>query len=153
MAFLHEELDILHRDLKSANVLIDRYFHAKVADFGDSRFLGHYHEVIPRLSDDQDAATAYAGMGDAHVAGAPSVVKGIDRSAAGMQDADLTRGVGTLLWMSPEIIDGGTFYTNAVSCTSFHVESLLCRIFHLVGALVCTWVEDVVHLQSYMCSQ
>ncbi|KAH6771484.1 hypothetical protein C2S52_016287 [Perilla frutescens var. hirtella] len=36
MAFLHKS-DIIHRDVKTENILLDKYFNVKVADFGLSR--------------------------------------------------------------------------------------------------------------------
>eukprot|EP00041_Stephanoeca_diplocostata_P024752 m.635943 g.635943 ORF g.635943 m.635943 type:complete len:565 (-) comp22589_c0_seq1:1192-2886(-) len=114
MLFLHDEVDITHRDLKSANVLIDRYLHAKVADFGESRFLGRYHELAPHTA---ESALTYAGMHE----GAPSAPSRIHQDNSTPSDPELTRGVGTLAWMAPEIIDGGTLYNNAVDVYSFGV--------------------------------
>ena len=42
LAYLHEGLEpkVVHRDVKSSNILIDRQWNAKVADFGLAKLLG-----------------------------------------------------------------------------------------------------------------
>ena len=52
MAFLHDKHDSVHRDLKSANVLLDRengLLRGKIADFGMSKFMSQ------NRSDEQNA--------------------------------------------------------------------------------------------------
>lgn len=36
LEYLHQELKVIHRDVKPSNILIDRYGHVKVCDFGIS---------------------------------------------------------------------------------------------------------------------
>lgn len=47
LAYLHEEsrLKIVHRDIKTSNVLLDKDFNAKISDFGLAKLFedGHTH--------------------------------------------------------------------------------------------------------------
>jgi len=44
MKYLHKQ-DIVHLDLKTANILVDEDFHIRIADFGLSRVIGNQHLI------------------------------------------------------------------------------------------------------------
>ncbi|XP_057720921.1 receptor like protein kinase S.2 [Arachis stenosperma] len=48
--YLHEQLEtqIIHRDVKTSNVMLDSHFNAKLGDFGMARWLEHELEFKPR---------------------------------------------------------------------------------------------------------
>eukprot|EP00041_Stephanoeca_diplocostata_P032049 m.1015484 g.1015484 ORF g.1015484 m.1015484 type:complete len:1017 (-) comp24077_c0_seq14:2878-5928(-) len=84
-------LGCMHRDLKSDNCLVGDNMRVKVADFGDSRLL---------------------------LRGVSEVAEYFDRSDG---SASLTRGVGTPLWMAPELMERGTRYGREIDVYSFGI--------------------------------
>ncbi|OWZ09829.1 Protein kinase [Phytophthora megakarya] len=93
LAYLHsrQPKPILHRDLKSRNILLDSTFTAKVADFGVSRY------GIPHSSEGEDD-------GDDPV-----------------EPFAMTRSIGTSRWIAPEVLSGEARYSTAVDIYSFGV--------------------------------
>ncbi|UIZ28118.1 hypothetical protein KXD40_004725 [Peronospora effusa] len=93
LAYLHsrQPKPILHRDLKSSNILLDSAFTAKVADFGDSR------HGNPQLMEGEEG-------GD-----------DLDDLIA------MTRSVSNIRWIAPEVLSGDARYSTKVDIYSFGV--------------------------------
>lgn len=95
-------LESMHRDLKSDNCLVDNKFHVKVCDFGAGRLRTRKQRLDPHVD------------------------------TWGNKSKSLTAGVGTPLWMAPELVIQGKNrqYTNAVDVYSFGIvmwELLTCK--------------------------
>jgi len=95
MEYLHKA-NIVHRDLKSDNCLVNDELDAKVCDFGTSRF------VTSAL---QPSEFDVEAMGTESVA----------------LSATMTTGVGTVLWMAPELFVMGTKYKQDIDVYSYGV--------------------------------
>ena len=120
MDHLHHK-QMLHRDLKSANVLLDENLMAKVCDFGLSRVVkpARTHVVfspftgtvrlLPCVYDiainDVDSPLSMTHVG----------VSIVDASGT------MTTAVGTMRWMAPEVFRGDQNYTKAVDVYSFGI--------------------------------
>jgi serine/threonine protein kinase len=112
MEHLHKK-QLLHRDLKSANVLLDENLNAKVGDFGLSRIVRPARRQVVRsaftgVTRVMSAAGALAGLVDNQCSMSTEHDSSLDT-----QDY-MTKARGSLLWMAPEIRRGDHCYTKAV---------------------------------------
>eukprot|EP00039_Didymoeca_costata_P007294 m.98301 g.98301 ORF g.98301 m.98301 type:complete len:828 (+) comp13630_c0_seq1:241-2724(+) len=76
----------MHRDLKTGNILLNKQMRAKIADFGSMKDM---------------------------VQGGHTSKSRFNKAMKKNKDSNLTLAVGTPLYMSPEVIDGGKYTTSA----------------------------------------
>jgi len=107
LAYLHSK-DIIHRDIKGANILVDNHGHVKISDFGISKRV-------------QDSKTLLASEGGAGTLNAGR------RGAAGLLGASNRVSLqGSVFWMAPEVVRQ-TAYTRKAD-----IWSLGCLIIEML---------------------
>jgi sterile alpha motif and leucine zipper-containing kinase AZK len=120
MEHLHKR-HMLHRDLKSANVLLDEDLKAKVCDFGLSRVVrpARRHVVHSSFT---GVTRLLPQASNVEIPNERSVLSmaNVGVSILGAQ-GDMTKAAGTLLWMAPEVFRGDQIYTSAVDVYSFGI--------------------------------
>ena len=121
MEHLHQR-HMLHRDLKSANVLLDEELRAKVSDFGLSRVVRPARRQVVRSSFSGVTRLLPDGLYINNNSQKQSVLS-LARIAVSFSDSggNLTKAAGTLLWMAPEVYRGDQHYTGAVDVYSFGI--------------------------------
>jgi LIM domain kinase 1 len=107
MHYLHSR-NIVHRDLKSANVLVTSDLRCKVTDFGNSRLV--------------EPSQRQGAGGSRQVGGRQVGRLGVKRQLS----RPLTMKFNFGGWIAPEVIDGKNYDANAVDVFSFGI--LLCEI-------------------------
>ena len=105
MAFVHS-LGHIHRDLKSGNVLVSSALRAKIADFGSIRQVLMNKQRLGAVGSHAFATAAGAG-------GVEEFEMGSGWSADSDASATLTAGVGTPLYMAPEVLEGSAYNSKA----------------------------------------
>jgi serine/threonine protein kinase len=122
MKHLHER-HMLHRDLKSANVLLDEQLRAKVCDFGLSRVVRPTRQRVVHSPFTGVTRLLPAQFNSAEINDKQQHVLSLEDIAVNVLDArgTMTKAAGTLLWMAPEVYRGDRNYTGAVDVYSYGI--------------------------------
>jgi serine/threonine protein kinase len=121
MEYLHH-MQMVHRDLKSANVLLDEMMKAKVCDFGLARYAVSERRCVvhspftgvTRALPHEDRIELSSRQASAHPMS--DVTVSIE-DARGL----MTKATGSLLWMAPEVFRGDQHYGQELDVYSFGI--------------------------------
>jgi hypothetical protein len=139
MKHLHER-HMLHRDLKSANVLLDEQMRAKVCDFGLSRVVRPTRQHVVH-SPFTGVTRLLPSVDGVEINGGHESAMSFDDIAVSVLDArgTMTKAAGTLLWMAPEVYRGDRNYTGAVDVYSYGI------VMWELATRKKPWVDELSH--------
>jgi serine/threonine protein kinase len=140
MKHLHER-HMLHRDLKSANVLLDEEMRAKVCDFGLSRVVRPARQRVVHSPFTGMTRLLPSADGVHKINDGQQSVLSLENLAVNVVDARgiMTRAAGTLLWMAPEVFRGDQDYTGAIDVYSYGI------VMWELATRKKPWVDELSH--------
>jgi serine/threonine protein kinase len=104
VAYLHHH-GVIHRDLKSLNVLLDSEMRPKICDFGLAEVRSHLaRQTVQRRASVSSSDSSQTGAGSTSSASASATGDGSDSDVA--RPASVRNPVGTLIWNAPESFRG-----------------------------------------------
>eukprot|EP00035_Acanthoeca_spectabilis_P032332 m.18321 g.18321 ORF g.18321 m.18321 type:complete len:1119 (-) comp5301_c0_seq1:24-3380(-) len=150
MEHLHS-IPIVHRDLKSPNVLLDEGLRVKVADFGSSKnFRAHSPKIMRSAF---TGASWTAPRPESAILLSSSASTSTYDVSVGLEELDwsMTKGCGTVLWNAPEVFRGDRLYGPKADVYSFGLIMWECctrsRPWDELGPYA-TWLEQYQSLAS-----
>ncbi|CEO98510.1 MAPKKK6 [Plasmodiophora brassicae] len=141
MNYLHSlNQKIIHRDLKSHNILIDSHFTPKVADFGLSKV-----KEPTRLGDNIDPQIVTESLAIGHQKALRAHAAAKKKAAEDSKEAQSEVPGGTAEWMAPEVMEGAP-YNQSVDVYSYGIvlSELLSRRLPFRDKYTITGYADVV---------
>lgn len=111
LSHIHE-LKMIHRDLKPKNVLIDKYGHAKIGDFGlaTNKFLiQNENNTSPNTSNLLPTSVANTGVSSSITNNASSAItmssdNALEKDSRQLDSTSMSGAVGTALYVAPELL-------------------------------------------------
>ena len=110
LSHIHE-LKMIHRDLKPKNVLIDKYGHAKIGDFGlaTNKFLIQNENTSPNTSNMLAPNTANLAISNSVTNNASSAItmssdNALEKDSRQLDSTSMSGAVGTALYVAPELL-------------------------------------------------
>ncbi|GAB2267245.1 hypothetical protein Dimus_002230 [Dionaea muscipula] len=130
--YLHEQLEtqIIHRDVKSSNVMLDSHYNARLGDFGLARWLEHDFVVV----ETEKAATRFMGNNN--------------NNHHRFRMADTTRIGGTIGYLPPESFQ--RLYTATAKSDVFGFGIVLLEIASGRRALDLSYPDDQIILLDWI---
>ncbi|KAJ3233984.1 copper transport protein ctr1 [Chytriomyces hyalinus] len=149
MAYLHDTLNMVHRDLKALNVLLDDsgvFLRAKVCDFGFAhvKSLG----MDSTFWTGPSSTPAVVAQGKDEFSG--GAIRGLKIQAAiSMGSMTVNGGMGTPLWMAPELFDMNALISKPADVYAYTI--VMTEIFSWAGPY-CIAYEKIIPIMQNVIS-